>query len=207
MQFIVQEIDGRKTHVEGVTVPSRPGDGIRVRLDDPDDLYPGAAVRCAYAEPSGVHMFSSTVTDMHELALSLAAHVVFRLPEGSEKIQRRSHVRVAAEVDGWCRALPDGDRVPCRAMNVSGGGVALSASYRQGTPGPEEGSEVEVELPLGDETFVLHGVVVGVSANDPDDCVVVRTKFEDVPTAVEERLVKAVFVLQRELLRKQSEQR
>jgi c-di-GMP-binding flagellar brake protein YcgR len=172
-------------------------------LDD-TELRVGARVRSSYVEPAGVHTFDATLIHADPLTLNhRMVRIALTIPTDTERVQRREDVRVDAELDAVVE-LADETLVRCVTADLSAGGVALAWDDLVATP--EVGDEVRVRFATDQHSHDLGLLVLGTATRPQPgrgEITVVRAQFVGVTSAERDRLVAAVFAIQRDALHRQ----
>jgi len=177
--------------------PSEKGQPIR--------LADGARIRVVLFVDGGVHAFESVVVDSELFPVPL---VKVRRPTRISALQRRMFFREPAVVRTLCRREADGADLCLEGYtrNLSGGGVAvrttsLDESLRMlAVAEPDEPLWVEVQLP--DHPMRALAVLTWWSVNDAEGHADLAFEFLDLAESERERLIKYLFTLQRNALRR-----
>ncbi|MBK5222632.1 MAG: PilZ domain-containing protein [Acidimicrobiia bacterium] len=203
MKAILHEVDGRPAEILGTTIATASQAlAAVVEVFDDTNLRSGAKVRCSYIEPAGVHTFDSVLLTSEPLALNhRKSRITVAGPEHAERIQRREHVRVHVELPVTILRVASDEVLRSTTVDLSAGGMALL--WPDAAP-PDPGEEVRVSF-RSDRLEHDHDAVVVATQPNGSGAVVVRTQFRALTPAEGDRLVTAVFGVQREALKRQRE--
>ena len=177
--------------------PSERGQPIRVA--------DGSHIRVILFVEGGVHAFDSVVVDSELFPVPL---VKVRRPTRITALQRRMFFREPAVVRTLCRREA-GDETLCLegyTRNLSGGGLALRSTdidsliAMLAVAEPDEPLWVEVQLP--DHPMRALAVLTWWSINDVEGHADLAFEFLDLAEAERERLIRYLFTLQRNALRR-----
>jgi hypothetical protein len=207
MKLLLSLVEGTPAHVVGRTIDADAPSGAfaaMVEVFDDTELRPGARVRASYVEPAGVHTFDTVLVGADPLTLNhRMVRVALVTPTDTERVQRREDVRVAVDLDAIVE-MPDESLVRCTTVDLSAGGVALT--WAEGAPSPEIGDEARVRFATNQHSHDL-GLLVLDARPRPraggGTATIVRAQFVGVDSAERDRLVAAVFALQRDELHRQ----
>jgi PilZ domain len=207
MKLLLSVVEGSPSHVIGRTIdaPSPTGTfAAMVEVLDDTELRVGARVRSSYVEPAGVHTFDATLIDADPLTLNhRMVRIALTIPNETERVQRREDVRVDVELDAVVE-LDDETVVRCTTADLSAGGIALA--WDPVAPTPEVGDEVRVRFGTDQHTHDLGLLVLGTTTRPQPSRganTLVRGQFVGVTSAERDRLVAAVFAIQRDTLHRQ----
>ena len=204
MKLLLHVVDGSPAHAVGRTIDAAaPGGSFAAMVEvfDDTDLRSGARVRASYVEPAGVHTFDATLVAADPLTLNhRMVRIALTVPTDTERVQRREDVRVPAELDALVE-IEDGTRVRCTTVDLSAGGVAFR--WPDASSPPDTGDEIRIQFATSQASHDLAVLVLGSSTRHAgSQGPRVRGQFLGVTSAERDRLVAAVFAIQRdELLR------
>ena len=207
MKLLLSVVEGSPSHVIGRTIDAAAPTGTfaaMVEVLDDTELRVGARVRASYVEPAGVHTFDATLIAADPLTLNhRMVRIALTIPNETERVQRRQDVRVDAVLDAVVE-LDDETLVRCMTADVSAGGIALT--WDGVTATPEVGDEMRVRFATDQHSHDLGLLVVGTTTRPQPGRgknTVVRGQFVGVTSSERDRLVAAVFAIQRDALHRQ----
>lgn len=201
MKVIIHEMNGQPVQLTGMSLDTD-AQVLLALMDVPPNvrLRLGAKVTCSYVEPIGVHKFESIILATHELALNTSKiRVSLSAPEATERIQRRSHLRVDTDLAVKVNVLATGLSFESKMKDLSAGGMAL-----WWTNHPEPNVEDEIHLEFATQRFQhsLKAHVVGYSQSPKGK--VAHLEYLGISPGDQNRLVNAVFALHRESISQRS---
>ncbi len=207
MKLLLSHVEGTPAHVIGRTIDApAPGGAFAAMVEvfDDTELRVGARVRAAYVEPAGVHTFDASVISADPLTLNhRMVRVALTIPSDTERVQRRADVRVSVVLDAVVES--DDERLTrCETVDLSAGGVALT--WCEPVPPPDVGDEVRIRFATDQHSHDLALLVLdNAQRTRPGGAVAttVRGQFIGVTSAERDRLVAAVFAIQRDELHRQ----
>lgn len=207
MKLLLSLVEGVPARVAGRTIDADAPTGAfpaMVEVFDDTELRPGARVRASYVEPAGVHTFDAVMLAADPLTLNhRMVRIALTTPSDTERVQRREDVRVTVELDAIVE-VADESLVRCTTVDLSAGGVALS--WDEGAPQPEIGDEARVRFATSHHSHDLGLLVLGASVRPRAGgatTTIVRGQFVGVDSGERDRLVAAVFAIQRDELHRQ----
>jgi hypothetical protein len=209
MKLLLHVVDGSPAHAVGRTIDAdAPGGSFAAMVEvfDDTDLRSGARVRASYVEPAGVHTFDATLVAADPLTLNhRMVRIALTVPTDTERVQRREDVRVPAELEAVVET-DDGTLVRCTTVDLSAGGVAFR--WPEAGPPPGTGDEIRIRFATSQASHDLAVLVLESSSRVGSLGPRVRGQFLGATSAERDRLVAAVFAIQRdELLRQKRDAR
>lgn len=176
-----------------------------VRLT-PVPIQPGVSLRVTLFHNGGAHAFTTQVRDRDMVPMPVLR---VELPERLEALQRRQYFRQPATVRTLCRTRDTVHAlVAGLTRNLGGGGICLrtrdieAASNLLASTANHEPVWVEVVLP--DRPIAALAVLAWSRSDLEEGYIDLGLDFVDLSDSERERLIRFLFVLQREALRKGS---
>lgn len=204
MKVIIHEMSGQSIQIAGTSLETD-SQALVALMEVPATLRlrPGAKVVCSYVEPIGVQRFESIILSTHNLALNeRKLRVSLAAPEASERVQRRSHLRVDSAFEVKVFMKLEGSSFNTVSKDVSAGGIALWWNTHE-----EPISDEEIHLEFSTERFqhVLKARVVAFTTVVEGK--VAHLEYVDISPGDQNRLVNAVFALHRQTISQRSQSR
>lgn len=163
----------------------------------------GTQLRVTLFHQGGAHAFETTVLGRQMRPVPV---LVVQRPNQLESLQRRRFFRQAAVVRCRCRPAPDSDLVvDGLTRNLGGGGVCLrtrDAKQAAALLAACANQPLWIEVLLPEQPLTAWAKVVWSSRDEEEGCVDLALNFIDLEDEERERLIRYLFVLQRETLKK-----
>lgn len=199
MKVIIHDMNGQPIQITGTSLETD-SQALVALMDVPPNLRLrlGAKVTCSYVEPIGVQQFESIILSTRELALNeRKIRVSLSAPEETERIQRRSHLRVDTDLEVKVFVMPAGPSFRTKAKDLSAGGMALWWNVHA-----EPTTEDELHLEFSTQRFQHSNKAHVVGFSSGQDGKIAHLEFVDISPGDQNRLVNAVFALHRETISK-----
>jgi len=163
----------------------------------------GTKLRVTLYHPGGAHAFETVI--LGRVNATTPAYQVKR-PETLTAIQRRKYFREPAVVETLCSVDEDApERVQGLTRNIGGGGV-LMRTHQVGKLkvliAEREDQPVWIELSLPDRPLDARCEVAWLSVEEDLTAADLALEFVDLPDHERERLIRFLFALQRDALKK-----
>ena len=168
-------------------------------------LAAGTTVRVILFMDGGVHAFESVVVDCHLFPVAML-HV--RRPQRIVALQRRKFFREPAVIRTLCSRGGDETELSIEGWtrNLSGGGFSLRTTqvtqlqHLVEASDPDDPLWIEVQLP--DHPLRALAVMCWWQINEADGVADLAFEFLDLADAERERLIRYIFTLQRNALKR-----
>lgn len=164
-------------------------------------LFPvGGALDCQYAKDDAFYSFHTTVLERRRHPLPV---LVLRRPDAVRRLQRRQMYRLPVVLPVVYKPVGSEEAHKGNTVDLSGGGLCLASDQRL-----ERGTELELSFSMPDGCEITgRGRVVlvneGRDGQGPPRYLH-GVAFQELPEAVQERIVSFIFAEQRERRRRQA---
>lgn len=167
-------------------------------------LHVGTKLRVTLFHNGGAHAFDTAVVGRQAEPLPL---LLVERPTRLEVLQRRQYFRQAAVVRSLCRADPDSPQeIEGLTRSLGGGGISMRSHDIAGCQWildhAATGEPVWLEVELPDRPLNVLATVVWTRLDRDEGYIEMAFEFTDLPDCERERLIRYLFVLQRDALRK-----
>jgi len=138
--------------------------------------------------------------------------IMLKKPEKSAIIQRRNFARVPLMINVYCAVISTDKNInnigdnqieffDAYSLDISGGGmrVAIDRKYEKKI---QRGNMMMVTIPFGDENITIQGKIVRVENNRTNPTIICGLNFLDLDAKVRENIIKIVFDIMRDQMRK-----
>lgn len=183
-----------------ISIPLKNGSYIPLRRDE--------KITALYYINGDIYKFTSTVIGR---AREVIPVIYIEIPSDVKKVQRRNHVRVPLIADITC-ALINKDKKLINlnskqvdifnafTLDLSGGGTKIVTKRKL-----EVGDKLLINIKLDEEIFALQGEIIRVEKNK-DNQYVCGISFVDLENKTTERIIRVVFQLMRDQVKRTSKE-